>query len=590
MGENSKQSPNDDPLTPAQGVERDLTAKRELTANKGAKAAQPLELAKKKFRWKPGAIIFLFGAAVLATIWFAGDWLFDSDTTVRGFALVVAGSTVCFALLLWWLFRSGLTWKSRIVGLLLVAGVLAGLKYSVRIEQFDGAMIPARVAWAWTPTAEQRAMAHFDEVGKRITESKTFELVVDGNDWPQFRGPRRDGDVRDVMLDPDWKMNPPKELWRHPVGLGWGSFAVVDDLAFTQEQRGPEEVVVAYESETGRQVWTYRVESRFTEAVGGDGPRATPTFDRGELFTLGAEGHLCCLDATNGREKWSRNILEDAAAPESEDPVENIEWGMAGSPLVTDDAVFVNPGGEQGRGVIRYDRATGEIVWANGNARASYTAPRIETLRGVEQLLIFDGAGISSFDPADGTLLWEYPWVNMPKVNAIQPIVSEDGTQVFISCSYGIGSALLNVAVEGGEWVVEPDYETSRLKIKFSDAIFRDGFLYAFDEAILACHDFETGQREWKKGRYGYGQVIAIGDHLLVQQEDPGDLALVAINPDKFEEVATFPALSGKTWNNPAFANGRLYCRNSEEAVCFELTVIDQSPEAAEELPELGEE
>jgi len=143
---------------------------------------------------------------------------------------------------------------------------------------------------------------------------------------------------------------------------------------------------------------------------------------------------------------------------------------------------------------------------------------------------------------------------------------------------------LLNVDLKDGKWSVEPEYEQSRLKIKFSDAVVKDGYIYAFDEAILSCTDYDTGDREWKKGRYGYGQVIGFEDHLLVQQEDPGALALVEMTPERFVEVATFPALAAKTWNNLAYANGRLFCRNSEEAVCFELKVTESSDQSPDEV------
>jgi outer membrane protein assembly factor BamB len=340
----------------------------------------------------------------------------------------------------------------------------------------------------------------------------------------------------------------------------------VGDRIFTQEQRRNEEVVVCYHAQTGRQLWVHADSVKFDEPMGGVGPRATPTLFDSRLYTLGATGILNCLDAITGEPLWpqSVNILEDAGA-------DNLEWAMAGSPLVYDDLVVVNAGGRQGRGVIAYDRFSGTIRWATGNDPASFCAPRLETINGVRQILIFDGFGLKGHDAATGDELWRTrEWTNEPKVNAAGPIV-RDGHRIFIASGYGVGCGLFKIMFADGSWSVREEYvRPNRFKLKFNDAIYYDNHLYGLDEGILACHNFDTGRRVWKRGRYGYGQLLLVHDVLLIQAES-GEVALVEANPNAFREIARFQAIDGKTWNHPVLHRGRLFVRNAQEAACYDL-------------------
>ncbi|MEX0715862.1 MAG: PQQ-binding-like beta-propeller repeat protein [Planctomycetaceae bacterium] len=397
-------------------------------------------------------------------------------------------------------------------------------------------------------------------------------IEITDDDWAEYRGPNRDGIVRNLAIRTDWNENPPRALWRHPVGLGWSSFAVVGNRAWTQEQRGDQECIVCYELETGKELWLHANDARFASVMGGDGPRGTPTIHDSRLYALGATGILDCLDAATGELLWTTNILDDAGA-------KNLGWGMAGSPLVYDDFVVVNPGtdpdkGGTGQSVAAYDRLTGERRWSSGDEPASYSAPRLETLDGVRQVLVFDGTGLAGYDPADGEQLWRSnEWRNGPLVNAVQPIV-RDGRYVLMSSSYDLGSQLLDVRRENGEWPsepIEPMWKTpGRFRLKFNEGVYHDGHVYGMDEGILACIDYMTGEQKWKRGRYGFGQLVLVDDKLVVLAED-GRVALVSARSDQFEELASFEALSAKCWNVPVVVRGLLLVRNAEEAACFEV-------------------
>jgi outer membrane protein assembly factor BamB len=380
--------------------------------------------------------------------------------------------------------------------------------------------------------------------------------------WTDFRGPHRDGHYREQPIRLDWATGL-KPLWKQPVGGGYASFAIAEGRAFTIEQRGRQEVAAAYDVRSGRELWTTRWEALFQETMGGDGPRATPTWHDGRVYVLGATGELRALDAATGRTIWRTDILEDAGA-------ENIQWGMAAAPLIVDGTVVVLPGGSNGQSVVAYDRATGKRVWSALDDRAAYSSPMLVTLDGVRQILVFTGSRLAGLTPDHGELLWELPWTTQYEVNASQPLVI-GGNRVFVSTGYGTGAALIELSRGGdGGFAVREVWRTNRMKNQFTSSVFHDGFIYGLDESILACLDAANGDLMWKGGRYGYGQVLLASGHLIVLTEQ-GDLALVRPHPGSHQELARFPAIEGKTWNHPAMSDGFLLIRNANEMAAFDL-------------------
>ena len=383
-----------------------------------------------------------------------------------------------------------------------------------------------------------------------------------GRQWTAFRGPERDGRYREpITLNLDWASSL-KPVWKQPIGGGYASFAVVNGKAFTIEQRRDREVVTAYDVATGRELWAYSWAANFQESMGGDGPRSTPTWDGGRLYALGATGELHVLDAESGRRIWSRNILTDNQA-------QNLTWGMSASPLIVDDKVIVLPGGSPGKSVVAYNKLTGEPVWKSLDDKQAYTSPIAVALAGQRQLVVVSARRIMGLTIEEGKLLWEHPWVTEYDVNSAQPLVVDD-RRIFLSSGYGHGALVLEVTRSGSGFSVRPLWENINMKNKFSSSVLKDGHIYGLDEAILACVDVSTGERKWKGGRYGYGQLVLAGDRLIVLTET-GDLALVKASPTAFEEQARFPAIEGKTWNHPAIGGGYLLVRNSSEMAAFRL-------------------
>ena len=382
--------------------------------------------------------------------------------------------------------------------------------------------------------------------------------------WTDFRGPNRDGDYREAPVMADWPAAGLTPLWKQPVGGGYASFVVARGRAFTIEQRGAQEVVAAYDVPTGRELWTNSWAAEFRESMGGDGPRATPTWSDGKLYALGATGELRALDDANGKVIWRTNILSDSDA-------RNLDWGMAAAPLVVDDTVIVLPGGPDGRSIVGYDRATGKRAWSALGDKQAYCSPMLVTLKGVRQLLVVSATRMVGVVPGSGKVLWEYPFPTYNGINAAQPVVIGDN-RVFLSASYGAGSAMIELSGGGDHFSVREVWRNNRMKNRFSGSVLRDGVIYGLDEGILAAIDAETGELKWKGGRYGYGQVVLAGNNLIVLTED-GDLALVRANPNRHEEISRFPVLEGKTWNVPAISEGYLLVRNLAEMAAFDLRV-----------------
>jgi outer membrane protein assembly factor BamB len=382
------------------------------------------------------------------------------------------------------------------------------------------------------------------------------------NSWTNYRGVNRDGRYDEQKILTTWPADGLKPVWKQPVGGGYASFVIAENVAFTIEQRRNQEVVAAYDIQTGRELWTYGWDANFVESMGGDGPRATPTWDEGKIYALGATGELHCVDARTGKKSWSKNILSDNGAS-------NLQWGMSASPLIVDDKVIVQPGGKSGKSIVAYNKNTGAAVWRTLNDAQAYVSPMLATLANKRQVIAVTASRVVGLNPDDGALLWSYPWDTSGGINCSQAIPI-DANRFFISAGYGKGAALVEVKDNGGALAAQKVWENLNMKNKFNSSVIHNGYAYGLDEGIMACVDVATGERKWKGGRYGYGQVILAGDHLIVTS-DTGDLALVKASPDSHQEVARFAALEGKTWNYPAIANGKLLVRNATHMACFNI-------------------
>ncbi|TWT86748.1 outer membrane biogenesis protein BamB [Pseudobythopirellula maris] len=458
-----------------------------------------------------------------------------------------------------------------------------GLWSGVRHEGIDGFMQPS-YAWRWTPTSEQVLLVR--DGAADVSMDSVVEAAAD--DWPGFRGSNRDSRLTGVTIAPEWA-TPPREVWRTPVGPSWSSVALVGDWLYTHEQRGELECVVAYDAATGAERWSAGVAARFSDPLGGPGPRSTPEFRDGFLYVSGGTGVVRKLDAATGSEQWRRNVTDDLAV---ESPP---EWGFAASPLVVDAAdgsrlVVVYAGnpppaddaGVADEAVVAYHAASGEVAWTAGAGYHGYCSVHLATLGGVEQLLMATNLGLESLDVATGRRLWFYEWAMGDFPRTTQPLVV-DGNAVVLAAGYGYGAHRLSVTrgaddQSADDWTTATVWESRELKPYFNDYVEFDGHIYGFNGPFFTCLDAATGEPTWPKkvkrdAKFNHGQVLLVEDSamLIAVTENSGEAVLIEATPETLKIAGRFKALDGKTWNHPVVHRGRLYLRNGSEMACFEL-------------------
>ncbi|HZV03493.1 MAG TPA: PQQ-binding-like beta-propeller repeat protein [Gemmataceae bacterium] len=514
-----------------------------------------------KRAWMPIATLVVGIGSFTALV--RADALEPMQQFYIGFGIILATPLL---LVFWLLFLSGLRWYQRllylIAGAVTVAGLIFGLSQVLRMDgSIGGSGIP-RLRWKWSLSAEAPLADLRIEDGKQIEISSFKET-----DYPQFLGRGRDGVAHGVHLARDWNSQPPKELWRKNIGLGWSAFAIAGDYAITQEQREDKELVVCYELKTGKVRWKHEHDVRLKDPQGGDGPRATPTIVDGRVYTLGGTGILDCINGATGKNLWTRDTL-------GENELSNLIWGKSCSPLVCDDKVIVTGGKESKDSLLAYDKETGQPLWKAGDDAASYSSPALANFDGTKQILSVNAHSVTGHDPKEGKVLWTYSWPgDMAKASQPVPL---PGDRVFVSAGYKVGCVLLHIAHgSDGQWSAEPVWVgRNKMATQFSNVVLAHNCVFGLDCRDLACIDLETGERKWKGKAYNFGQVMLAGDLIVVQAED-GDVALVEANPNEFKEVARMPALHDKTWNNPVLSGPYLLLRNDKEAVCYQVPVVE---------------
>jgi outer membrane protein assembly factor BamB len=494
---------------------------------------------------------------------------------------------LCMALVVWAAATRRLSSTPRRALLVVAMMIACGVFTLVRTGGITGDA-KSDLHWRWTKTPEERLLAQAKDepvtpasapAPAQTPQTRAPDQPVNAASpaapaqiqtepeaaWPGFRGPKRDGVVRGVHIETDWSQKPPAAIWRRPVGPGWSSFAVRGNLVYTQEQRGDEEEVSCYNLTSGKPVWRHGDPTRFYESNGGAGPRGTPTLTNGRVYTFGATGILNALDGRTGSVVWSRNAASDT---KTKTPT----WGFSSSPLVVGDVVIVAASGA----LAAYDIATGNPRWVGPTAGAGYSSPQLLTLDGVQQVLLMTGQGVFSVSPADGKLLWKYSWEGD---SIVQPAVTADG-DVLLGSGSGMGEVgVIRFAVTHGSagWTTQQRWTSSGLKPYYNDFVVHKDLAFGFDGSILACIDLKSGERKWKGGRYGHGQLVLLPDQdLLLVVSEEGEVALVKAVPDQFTEVGKFKAIEGKTWNHPVLVGDTLLVRNSEEMAAFKISVASR--------------
>lgn len=519
-------------------------------------------------RTRPRFPAILATVAVLAivVVWLVPRPVFDPGVKRSATAVVIAIAVLL--LWAWFVLFSRARWASRMIAVLVLVACVGGAFAAVRRVDFTGGMMPV-FDWRWTTDRNVAVEQHRASAANKLHRD-IGPIEIGPHDVLDYRGANRDGIVVGPALARSWEKAEPRAVWRQPVGGGYAAFVLAGPLAVTIEQRRDREAIVAYDVETGGEVWMHDYPTLFFEPAGGAGPRATPTIAGDRVYALGATGILTCLDLRTGKPYWSTNILTANHAG-------NLDWAMSGSPLVYDGLVVVNPGTQKGnsesKAILAFDAESGHVRFGAGTGQAGYASPMLTTLAGQRQILMFEAPALVGYDASSGEELWRHAWKSGYDINAAQPIILPDDL-VFITSD--AGSALLKITRDDKGFAVKRLWKNRNLKGQYACPIAYDGHVYGLDDEILVCLSLADGKRKWKAGRYGHGQMLLAGDLLVVLSEQ-GDLALVQATPEKFTELGKIRAIEGRTWNNPTLRDGRIFVRNHLEMAAYDLPLAPTS-------------
>jgi outer membrane protein assembly factor BamB len=402
--------------------------------------------------------------------------------------------------------------------------------------------------------------ALLDELSQLAVLRAADDKPAKSDEWPQWRGPRRDGVSAETGVLTNWPKEGPKVLWKARASVGYSSFAVAGGRVHTLLQDGDDEAVVCWDAENGKELWRSKYPTRYTNHFG-SGPRSTPTVDGDVVYTVGAEGMFGCWKAKDGAKVWLKDLLKEFQA-------DNLEWGVSFSPLIEGDLIITNPGGK-GNSVVAFNKKTGDKVWGALDDVAGYSSPVMTNAAGVRQVVVFTGKRLVSLAPKDGKLLWEYPWETDFDANCATPIVVDD--YVFIASGYGKGCGLLKVEKDGNGLKVQRVYENTEMANHFSTCVLYKEHLYGFnDPGLLTCMELRTGKVAWSQRGFAKGS-LTVADGLLIILGENGKLAVAEATPDGYRQKAGYEPFKTKCWTVPVLCKGRLYIRDEEQILCLDV-------------------
>lgn len=383
-------------------------------------------------------------------------------------------------------------------------------------------------------------------------------LSVTAGDWPQWRGPNRDGVSTETGLLQSWPSGGPRVIWKTTgLGEGYSSLAIANGRIYTQGQRDRQEFVFAFDVKTGKKLWETAT-SRDYRNDRGDGPRGTPTIDSDRLYAMTGDGVVVCLDAATGKTIWSQNVAQKYGGSIP-------TWGFSESPLIDGSRLIVMPGG-RGASLVSLNKADGSLQWKTGSDHAGYSSAIIATVGGVRQIVALSGEAAIGVQEDNGELLWHYTRVSNRTANIATPIFH--GDSVFVSTNYGTGCALLKL----GPKTMSEVYFSNEMKNHYSTSVLVDGYLYGYNDSILTAMQFSTGKVAWKNRSVGKGSVLYADNRLYLLSEE-GTIGLAEPSPESYKEVSRFQVgrQSLPTWSPLVIANGTMYFRDQDHLTSFDI-------------------
>lgn len=406
---------------------------------------------------------------------------------------------------------------------------------------------------------------------KQATNADQGSSSSGATDWPQWRGPNRDGKSPSTGLLQQWPAGGPEVVWNVTgLGEGYSTPAVSDGVVYLMGTNDDSEYVYALDAATGNRLWESRVGS-IADGGGFRGPRGTPTVDGDNLFAVGSDGTLVCIRRSDGAPVWQKNFKSDFGGQHG-------HWAYTESPLVDGDKLICTPGGSR-NSLVALRKANGDQLWGSavgsvtndGYAQAAYASPIAATIGGVPQYVAFLNGGVVGVAAKDGKPLWHYDAPANTTANCSTPVVQDDA--VFAASGYGTGGGKANILRRGNNWNVNESYFQSKMQNHHGGFVLHNGFIYGTNDSALLCIDWNTGDVQWQDRSVGKGSVSFADGHLYVRGEK-GEIALVEATPDGYREKGRFEQSdrSGKNaWPHPVIAGKRLYIHDHGRLLCYAL-------------------
>jgi outer membrane protein assembly factor BamB len=387
-------------------------------------------------------------------------------------------------------------------------------------------------------------------------------------DWSCWRGSNKDGKSNVTEIIKDWSGGLSK-LWevnylcQGESNVSWSSVAVSGNRLVVPGRSNDSDLVFCLNSQNGELIWFGSYKAK-TSSSHGPGSRATPYIDDDRVYTFGRNGDLVCWSLADGKLLWQKNVKDEGG----KEPT----WGHSSSPLVYQDKVFVQGGGNAL--VIAYDKMTGQLLWKSMQGQAGYAAITSIEIEDSTKLLVFHGTGLACLEPDDGTELWKAEWKTDYNVNATTPVVSD--LIVFITSGYKTGCEAIKVNQNGFEML----WKNKTIASQHSDPIILDGYIYGYsgqsdqNRGSFKCVELETGKEMWSTDKIGWGTTLYADGHLICMDIE-GNLFLVKPNPQEFRLVTKLESALGKVehpaWTIPVIANDKLYLRYMQSLICYSI-------------------
>jgi outer membrane protein assembly factor BamB len=383
-------------------------------------------------------------------------------------------------------------------------------------------------------------------------------------EWPQWRGPLRNGVSSETGLSKQWPTNGPPVVWTiSNLGEGYGSLAIKANRIYVQGTSGAASAVFCLNGADGKTIWSTSLGPKVDEGRG-NGPRSTPTLDGDRLYVLTENGDLACLRMRDGSAIWRKNILKEYGGS-------NPRWLISESPLVDGNRLVVSPGGN-GAGIVALDKMTGAEIWRAKelNASTGYASCIAADIGGVRTYMNFTANAAVGVRASDGKLMWSYDKVANRTANCSTPVFADN--KVFFSSAYDTGAALLNLSAQGGEVKAQEAYFTRDMMNHHGGMVYLNGYLYGFSNQILTCMEFATGKVLWRDRSVGKGSVV-YADGMLYLLGEKQMVGLAEANPKAYVERGRFPIqdMGRESWAHPVVLNSKLYIRNQGALTCYDV-------------------